>query len=75
VRLGHETLTSYFSCSGGLHLVRSAGHVVHSGASNERNINALFFMLRWAQSSFHKKRAGTHYIEFVFCIRLDMRIM
>jgi hypothetical protein len=35
VRLGHETFMNYFSCSLGLHSVRSAGHVVHSGASDE----------------------------------------
>jgi hypothetical protein len=28
-----------------LHPVRSAGHVVRSGASGARNVNTLFFML------------------------------
>jgi hypothetical protein len=38
-----------------LHPVGSAGHVVHSGASMARNIEALFFMLGWDQYRFHKK--------------------
>jgi hypothetical protein len=66
VHLGHKILMNYFSCSGGLHPVRSAGHVVHSGAFDERNINALFFKLRWAQSGFHKKHIGTHYVRLLF---------
>jgi hypothetical protein len=42
-----------------------AGHVVHSGASRVRNVNALFFILGRAWYGFHKKRAGTHYAELV----------
>jgi hypothetical protein len=34
-------------------------HVVHSSAVEVRNINALCFMLEWAQRGYHKKRAGT----------------
>jgi hypothetical protein len=31
-----------------------------------RNVDALFFMLGWAQCSFHEKRVGTRYVELVF---------
>jgi hypothetical protein len=49
-----------------LHLVSSAGHVVQSSASRARNIDALFFMLRWAQCGLHKKRDGKRNAELVF---------
>jgi hypothetical protein len=49
-----------------LHLVGSAGHVVLSGAFGARNVEPPFFMLRWSQCSFYKKRAGTYYTEIVF---------
>jgi hypothetical protein len=49
-----------------LHLVGYAGHVVHSSASGERNVEALFFMLRWAWCGVHKKYVGTHYAKLVF---------
>jgi hypothetical protein len=49
-----------------LHPVGSTGHVVHFGASGPLNVDALFFMLRWAQCNFRKKRAGTCYVELVF---------
>jgi hypothetical protein len=42
------------------------GHVVHSGASGPRNIDALFFMLGWDRYGFNKKHAGTRYAELVF---------
>jgi hypothetical protein len=49
-----------------LHLGGSAGHIVHSGAFEVRNVDALFIMLGLACCSFHKKRSGTHYVELVF---------
>jgi hypothetical protein len=49
-----------------LHPVGSMSLVVHSGASRVRNIDALFFMIRWAWCGFHKKHAGTHYSRLLF---------
>jgi hypothetical protein len=42
------------------------GHVVHSGASGTRNVNASFFMLGWDWHGVHQKCAGTRYFELVF---------
>jgi hypothetical protein len=46
--------------------MRSAGHVVHFGASGKQNVIALFFKLGWDQYGFNKKRAETRYAELVF---------
>jgi hypothetical protein len=48
------------------HPLRYAGHVVQSGASGVRNIDALFFMLWWDRYRFRKKRIGTCYVDLVF---------
>jgi hypothetical protein len=66
---GHITLNSCF-----LHLVGSTCHVVHSRMSGARNIGALFFVVGWARCGFHKTCAGTHYVEYVFCIQCDLRV-
>jgi hypothetical protein len=49
-----------------LQLVRSVGHVVHSGVCGASIINALFFMLGWALYGFHRKHAETRYAELMF---------
>jgi hypothetical protein len=48
------------------HPVRSAGRIVLSGACGVRNVDTLFFMLGWAQCSFHKWRTRTRYDKLVF---------
>jgi hypothetical protein len=49
-----------------LHPIGSAGHVVQSGVSEARNIDALFFVLRWDWYGFDKKCTRTHYAELMF---------
>jgi hypothetical protein len=52
-----------------LHPVGFVGYVVHSGVFGSCSVDVLFFMLRWAQCDFHKKRARTSYAELV-CLHL-----
>jgi hypothetical protein len=49
-----------------LHLMRYAGHVVHSSASGVQNIDELFFMLGWDHYGFHKKHVEKPYTKLVF---------
>jgi hypothetical protein len=46
--------------------VGSAGHVAHCGMCGARNVDALFFMLRWDGYECHKKCVGTLYAKLVF---------
>jgi hypothetical protein len=81
VRLGCKTSKHYFSSSGGSDAVSIKSALGHdtlnlcfcirwdlrvSGVSGARNIDALFFMLRWDRYGFDKKRIGTRYDELVF---------
>jgi hypothetical protein len=57
------------------YLVGFAGHVVHSGASGARNVDALYFMLGGSGAVFIKKCTWTYYPELVFfCIRWDLQV-
>jgi hypothetical protein len=42
------------------------GHVVRSGASRKRNVDAPFFVLGCAWYRFHKKHAWVRYTDVVF---------
>jgi hypothetical protein len=53
----------------------SVGHIVYSGASGVRNINALFFMLRWDQYGFDKSAFGHVTLNLCFRIRWDLWVM
>jgi hypothetical protein len=48
--------------------VRYVGHVVHCGTSGTRNIDALFFILRWDQCGFQKRARDTLCRTCVFAI-------
>jgi hypothetical protein len=49
-----------------LHLVGSAGQVVHFGVSEAQNVDVLFFMSEWTRCGFHRKHTGTLYAGLVF---------
>jgi hypothetical protein len=49
-----------------LYLVGYAGQVVHSSASEARNIDKLFLIVMWDRYGFHKKCVRTPYAEYVF---------
>jgi hypothetical protein len=42
------------------------GHIVHYGASGVRNVDTLFFLLRYDWYGFQKKRVETGYPKLVF---------
>jgi hypothetical protein len=73
VRLESESSTYYFCILGATllfsHPVGSVGHVVHSGASRVRNVDALFFMLQWDRYWFDKN-ASRHVVPILFFLHL-----
>jgi hypothetical protein len=44
----------------------SAGYIVHSGASEARNVETQIFMLGLHRYGFHKNCNGTRYVELLF---------
>jgi hypothetical protein len=48
------------------HPMGRAGHVVHSSASDARNMITLFLMLGWDRYGFDKKHIGICYAKLVF---------
>jgi hypothetical protein len=55
-----------------LHLVGSAGHVVHSSGSGAQTFDAPFFILGWAQCGSIKSILGHVMPNLCFCIQWDL---
>jgi hypothetical protein len=49
--------------------VGSAGHIVHCCVFGVRNVDALFFLLRWDRYGFHKNASRYLAPNMCFCIR------
>jgi hypothetical protein len=52
-----------------------AGHIVHSGASGSRNVDALFLMLGWDQYRSQKSALEYVMLNMCFCILRDFWFM
>jgi hypothetical protein len=50
------------------------GHVMHSRAFGERNVDALYFVLEWLSAVSVKSVPGHVTLNLCFCIRWDLRV-